>query len=75
MAELLLYIDAENKMFDFNVAHQRDGGVANFGWESSGWFPTIHDALEQGRAWWADAKKSGYKRGSKTVPRVWPMAA
>jgi len=67
-AELLLFIDPERKLFDFNVAYVRDGGVANVGWESAGIFPSTHDAIEEGRTWLADAKSTGFTRGSRSVP-------
>lgn len=69
-AELLVTFDHHAKLFDFNVAYCRDGGFINHGWESLGIFPNTHDALEEGREWWADAKANGYKRGSKSIPRV-----
>jgi hypothetical protein len=74
-AELLISIDHDKKLFDFNVTYLRDGGEVNVGWESGGVFNNTHDALEHGRQWFADAKKSGFKRGSRSVPRVWKQAA
>lgn len=68
-AELLLYIDNKNKLFDFNVSYIKDGGYPNPGWESAGQFPNIHDAIEVGVQWLEDAKKNGYKRGSLILPR------
>lgn len=73
-AELVVFIDCERKLFDFNVAYLRDGGTANMGWESAGIFTSTHDAIEQGREWWADAKATGFKRGAATLPRIWKAA-
>jgi hypothetical protein len=74
-AELLIFMDATRKLFDFNVAYLRDGGEVNLGWESAGVFPNTHDALEEGRAWFKDAKENGFKRGNRMVPRIWRKAA
>jgi hypothetical protein len=73
-AELLIFIDAKHKLFDFNVAYLRDGGEVNGGWESGGIFPCTHDALECGRKWLKDAQASGFKRGNRSNPRIWKAA-
>lgn len=74
-ADLLVFIDHERKLFDFNVAYLRDGGQPNHGWESAGIYPNTHDAIEEGRTWLADAKTNGFKRGNTCLPRVWSKAA
>jgi hypothetical protein len=72
-AELVIFQDHVRKLFDFNVAYLRDGGLPNNGWESAGIFSNTHDAIEQGREWLADAKANGFKRGSICIP--WKKAA
>ena len=72
-AELLVFIDTDQRFFDFCAAYVRDGGIANVGWESAGIFPSVHDALECGMAWLKDAKANGFKRGSNTI--AWRKAA
>jgi hypothetical protein len=74
-AELCIFIDTVKMLFDFNVVYLRDGGEANVGWESAGIFASTHDALEQGRRWFADAKANGFNRGATCRPRVWKSAA
>lgn len=73
-AELLVFIDCDAKLFDFNVAYLRDGGEANIGWESAGIFASTHDAIEEGRTWFADAKATGFKRGQARKPRIYKAA-
>lgn len=70
-AELVIY--HHNGMFDFNAAYVRDGGIPNDGWESLGIFPSVHDALIEGKEWFEEAKKQGCKRGAYTIP--WRKAA
>lgn len=65
-AELVIY--CRDGLFNYNAAYLRDGGVPNADWESGGIFPSVHDALTAGREWWDDAKKGGYKKGSRGVP-------
>lgn len=76
-AELLVCFDYANGLFQYNAAYVRDGGKPNYagGWESAGIFPSVHDALTEGKRWALDAKKAGFKRGAMSVPRVWAAAA
>jgi hypothetical protein len=75
MAELLVCFDYKNMLFQFNVTHERDGGIPNSGWEHAGWFPSIHEGLLEGKNWWNDAKANGFKRGANSVPRIYTKAA
>jgi hypothetical protein len=73
MAELLVCIDKD--LIEINVTHERDGGFPNPGWESAGWFPSIHDALTEGKLWLDMGKDMGLKRGARSRPRYWLQAA
>jgi len=72
-AELVIFVDHVQKLFDFNVAYVRDGGMANNGWQSQGIFPNTHDAIEEGSARLKEAKRNGFKRGNTRLP--WRKAA
>jgi len=65
-AELVVY--CHDGWCQYNAAYLRDGGTPNVGWESLGIFPSVHDALEEGKRFFEDAKLAGYKRGALTSP-------
>jgi hypothetical protein len=69
MAELLVYIDYENMMFEYNVTPHLMHLPKGRGWQSAGMFPNMHDALTEGKRWWNDARNCGFARGSLTLPR------
>ena len=77
-AELLICLNEVEGLFEYNAAYLRDGGEANTagGWQSAGTYPSVHDALTEGKRWLDDAKLCGLKRGCTTgVPRIWKAVA
>jgi len=72
-AELVIY--CHDGLFHYNAAYVRDGGIPNNDWESIGIFPSVHAALTEGKKWWDDAQKEGYKKGAQCVPWRFAEAA